>query len=62
MTRLGAILKMYCAAQKRSARTCASEMGLPTSTLRRVQNGRGEISVSTFLKILVWLLQDAPPT
>lgn len=60
MTRLGMIVGVYCAVHKLSVRQCSTEIGITPSTLRRLQGADGDITVTTFMKILSWLLATVP--
>lgn len=60
MTRLATLIRMYRAMEHQTVQQCATEMGLNTSTLARLERSEGGMTAENFLKVLTWLLGPAP--
>lgn len=55
MTRLAEMLRLYRAVNARTTRELAKEIGTSAATLSRLERGF-EIDMSTFMKLLLWML------
>lgn len=59
MTRLGKMLRLYRDRHRLSTRGAAQKIGIPVSTLNRVERSTGGLTADTFLRIGAFLLERA---
>lgn len=60
-THLGAMLTLYRAARRCSARDLAPQVGISHATLSRIERGQ-TMDAATLLKVWAWLMHDDPAT
>lgn len=60
MTRLGELLRLYRAVHGQSVRQCADEIGVHFSSLARFERTNTGMSADHLLKIMQWLMSQAP--
>ncbi|HZR35150.1 MAG TPA: helix-turn-helix transcriptional regulator [Nevskia sp.] len=60
MTRLGKMIRMFRQVQDVEQKALAAQIGLTPAQLSRLENGRGELDGADLVKVMAWLVAEAP--